>query len=227
MLNLRNLPVGERPRERLIKYGAEALSLPELIAIIFSRGTKENPVMIISQMLLSKFGSLELLLEASIEDLININGIGLTKACQLKASIELAKRINEIPTAKSEDKNISPEDIYKIIRSKITNYFKEYLLVVSLNSRNDVIAVDTVSVGTLNSGLIHPRETFETAIKRHAAQIIICHNHPSNILSPSKDDLLITKNLYQLGKIMGIEIIDHLIIGKNGFFSFKQEGIIF
>ncbi|MBI5127227.1 DNA repair protein RadC [Candidatus Roizmanbacteria bacterium] len=230
MSNLHDLPVDERPRERLVKYGVEALSLQELLALIFGRGTKDNPVMMISQKLLSKFGSLRLIEEASIEDLRIIKGLGLAKACQLKACFEVARRLNFLQQvvrhSRDGENPVSPEDIYQIVRSKIINFHKEHLLVISLDNRNKIIGVDTISVGTLNSNLIHPRETFEIAIKRHAAQIILCHNHPSGELTPSEDDLNITKNILEAGKIIGIELIDHLIIVRNNFFSFKIKKLI-
>lgn len=229
MSTLHDLPKDERPRERLIKYGVEVLSLQELLALIFGRGTKGEPVMKISQQLLSKFGSLQTLSETSIEDLRLIKGFGLAKSCQLKACFELSRRLNSsvVINKNNERITVSPNNIYQQLRSKIINYHKEHLLVVSLDNRNKIIGIDTVSVGTLNSNLIHPRETFEVAVKRHAAQIILCHNHPSGELSPSEDDLKITKNLIQAGKILGIELIDHLIISKEGFYSFKKERITF
>lgn len=231
MATLHDLPQSERPRERLLKYGAEFLSLQELLALIFGRGTKGEPVMKIAQDLLSKFGSLQVIEEVSIEDLKTIKGVGTAKACQLKACFELARRLNAparhlgtLPAGRQEGRSlVSPKDIYRAVYSKIVNFHKEHLLVLSLDNRNKIIGVDTVSIGTLNSNLIHPRETFEIAIKRHAAQIILCHNHPSGELIPSEDDILITKNLVSAGNILGIKVIDHLIITKNGFCSFALD----
>ncbi|PIZ68947.1 hypothetical protein COY13_00135 [Candidatus Roizmanbacteria bacterium CG_4_10_14_0_2_um_filter_36_35] len=229
MFNLNDLPKVERPRERLIKHGAEALSLQELLALIFGQGTRGEPVMKISQQLLSKFGSLQTLSETSIEDLRTIKGLGLAKSCQLKACFELSRRLNPsvVINKNNERITVSPNNIYQQLRSKIVNYHKEHLLIVSLDNRNKIIGIDTISVGTLNSSLIHPRETFEAAIKRHAAQIILCHNHPSGELTPSEDDLTVTRNLISAGKLLDIEVIDHLIITKEGFYSFVKEKIIF
>ncbi|KKQ24538.1 MAG: hypothetical protein US40_C0003G0080 [Candidatus Roizmanbacteria bacterium GW2011_GWC2_37_13] len=230
MPTLHDLPADERPRERLIKYGVEVLSLQELLALIFGRGTRGEPVMNISQKLLSKFGSLENLSEASVEDLKTVKGLGLAKACQIKACFEMGRRLQSGHSLGKRNlkttKNISPENIYQQIRSKIVNYNKEHLLVTSLDNRNKIIGIDTVSVGTLNSNLIHPRETFEAAIKRHAAQIIICHNHPSGELTPSEDDLKITKDLVAAGNILGIKVIDHLIITKDSFYSLAKDKLI-
>ncbi|MEK7597072.1 MAG: DNA repair protein RadC [Patescibacteria group bacterium] len=225
---LHDLPVNERPRERLVKYGVESLSLQELLSLIFGRGVKGQSVVSISQKLISTFGSLDQLSEASVEELKKIKGLGLAKACQLKACFEISKRLVEEEKL-NKNKNViikSPKDIFPLLKEKVINFHKEYFIVASLDNRNKVINVDTVSVGTLNSSLIHPRETFETAIKNHAATIIICHNHPSGELKPSEDDLIITKNLVKAGKLLGIEVSDHLIIAKDSYFSFKVEKII-
>ncbi len=229
-MSFKNLPASERPRERLLKYGAEALSLTELLALIFGQGTKKRNVLLLAQELLSYFGSLEALSEASLEDLKTIKGLGMAKICQLKACFEISRRLSQPKITKTrlkENKNfVSPEDIYLQVRSKIINYHKEHFLVISLNNREKIIAVDTVSIGTLNSSLIHPRETFEVAIRHHAAQIILCHNHPSEELTPSEDDILVTKKIVAAGKILGIEVIDHLIISKKGYFSFAKEKLL-
>lgn len=225
---LHDLPADERPRERLVKYGVESLSLQELLSLIFGRGVKGESVVSISQKLIGAFGSLDQLSEASIEELKKIKGLGLAKACQLKACFEISKRlVKEESLNKNKSVIIkSPKDIYPLLKEKIINFHKEYFIVASLDNRNKVINIDTVSIGTLNSSLIHPRETFETAIKNHAAAIIICHNHPSGELKPSEDDLVVTDNLIKAGKLLGIEVADHLIISKDGYYSFKEKKII-
>ncbi len=225
---LHDLPIDERPRERLVKYGVESLSICELLSLIFGRGVKGESVINISQKLLANFISLNQLSEASVEELKEIKGLGLAKACQLKACFEIAKRLVK-EEASNKNKTViikSPKDIFPLLKEKIINAHKEYFMVVSLDNRNKVISIDTVSIGTLNSSLIHPRETFEIAIKNHAAAIIICHNHPSSELKPSEDDLIVTKNLVEAGKLLGIEISDHLIITKNRHFSFKEKKLI-
>jgi DNA repair protein RadC len=230
MSNLNDLPVDERPRERLLKYGVESLSLQELLSLIFGRGVKGESVVNISQKLLMTFGSLDKISEASIEELKKIKGLGLAKACQMKACFEISKRLKlEENTGKNkkERKIInSPKDIFPLLKEKIINFYKEYFIVASLDNRNKIISVDMVSVGTLNSSLIHPRETFEVAIKNHAAAIIICHNHPSGELKPSEDDLIITDNLIKAGKILGIDVGDHIVFTKKGYFSFKEKKLI-
>lgn len=220
MVKIRDLPINERPRERLLKYGVESLSLQELLSLIFGRGVRKE--------LLTTFNSLNKLSEASIEGLKEIKDIGLARACQLKACFEISRRLkNEDKLNENENKIIySPKDIFKSLKEKVINFHKEYFIVVSLDNRNKVINIDTVSIGILNSSLIHPRETFEIAIKNHAASIILCHNHPSGELKPSKDDIIITDNLVKAGKILGIEISDHIIITKNKYFSFAESRLL-
>ncbi len=225
---LHDLPINERPRERLVKYGVESLSLQELLSLIFGRGSRGESVVKISQKLISGYASLNKLSEASIEELKLIKGLGLAKACQLKACFEISKRlVREESLTKNKSTIIkSPKELFPFLKEKIINFHKEYFIVISLDNRNKIISVDTVSVGTLNSSIIHPRETFEVAIKNHAALIIICHNHPSGELKPSEDDLVITDNLVKAGKLLGIEVADHLIITKDSYFSFKEKKYI-
>lgn len=225
---LHDIPANERPRERLVRYGVESLSLQELLSLIFGRGIKGEPVMDLSRKIIGAFGSLEKLSQTSVDELKTIRGLGLAKACQLKACFEIAKRLTNEENFKKNKSIIirSPKDIFPLLKEKINNFNKEHFIVTSLDSRNKIISVDIISIGTLNSNLIHPRETFEIAIKNHAAGIIICHNHPSGELKPSEDDLTVTNNLIKSGHLLGIEITDHLIISKKSYFSFKEEKII-
>jgi len=228
LLTLNDLPIDERPRERLEKYGVESLSLQELLSLIFGRGIKGESVLDLSQKIIGIYGSLDKLSQASIGELKVIRGLGLAKACQLKACFEIAKRLaNEENLTKNKSIIIrTPKDIFPLLKEKINNFNKEHFIVTSLDSRNKIISMDIISIGTLNSSLIHPRETFEIAIKNHAAGIIICHNHPSDELKPSEDDLIVTNNLIRSGQLLGIEVADHLIISKESFFSFKEKKLI-
>lgn len=214
---IHDLPQEERPRERLQKLGSEFLSAQELLAVILGRGVSGESVLVTSQKILSKFGSLSALKEASMEDLRNIKGLGLAKSAQIQACIEIARRINQQNGISNRRKNsvVSSKDVYNLVRSKIKNYSKEHFLVLSFDSRNRILGIDTIAVGNLNTNLVHPRETFEAAIRRHAAKIIIVHNHPSGDTEPSKEDLEITHQIAKAGKIMGIEVLDHLIIGDG------------
>ena len=228
---LNDLPASDRPRETLRASGPQALSNLELLALIMGRGIKGESVMVTSQKLLSYFGSLKNVLEASLEDLQQIRGLGPAKASQLIACFEIARRIaNEDFMAETErlkrETVRSPDDAVKLIRSQITDFNKENFYVLSFDTRNRFIGLDKVSQGTLTASLVHPRETFESAIKKHAAQIMIAHNHPSGGTDPSEEDIKITKRLSEAGKIMGIELLDHIILTKQSFFSFKEEGLI-
>ena len=230
-----DLPKSERPRERFIEHGAEKLSSAELLALIINNGTRGESVMMISQKLIMRFGSLMGIMEASLEDLKQIKGLGDAKATKLMASFAIAKKVlNEMMVFENEKESerkkynavTSPCELFNIIRAKTINFSKEHFFVVSLDTRNNFIGVDEISVGTLTASLVHPRETFESAIKRHAAQIIIAHNHPSGETDPSEDDLKITKRLVEAGKIMGIEVLDHLIFTNKTYLSFKEKCLL-
>lgn len=219
-----DLPKEERPRERLVKFGEQALSVQELLQLILGRGVAGESVAVTAQKLLSQFGSLQRLAEASIEELSSIKGIGLAKATQIKAVFEIGRRLStHVPSYKSKELN-DPKKVYQLIKSKLKDYTREHFYIIILNSRNYSIA--EISVGSLNASIVHPREVFSEAIKNKAASVIFAHNHPSGDPEPSEDDLAITKRLVESGKILGIEIIDHIIITKNGFFSFKEKGLL-
>jgi DNA repair protein RadC len=226
-----DLPQSERPRERLKEYGAGSLASNELLAIILGSGSRGESVIVMAQKLLAQFGSLKGVFEASAEDLQKVKGLGPAKASKLIASFELARRLNR-NIMDDEKINLqsrpvtSPSDIVELIRTKITSFTKEQFLVVSFDTRNKILGTDNISSGTLTASLVHPRETFESAIRRHAASIIVSHNHPSGDAEPSEEDMKITKRLTEAGKVMGIEVLDHIIVTKNNYFSFKEKGMI-
>jgi DNA repair protein RadC len=220
---IHDLPKEERPRERLVKYGEQALSIQELLQIILRSGTSGESVAFTAQRLLAHFGNLQKIAEASIEELISIKGIGLAKATQIKAALELGKRAELIIETRKR-KILSPEDVFKLIKSKLKDYSKEHFYIIALTTRNTVIS--EISVGTLNSSLVHPREVFNEAIRQKANSIILVHNHPSGDTTPSKQDIEITKKLNKAANILGISIFDHIIISKNCYFSFKNRGLI-
>lgn len=221
---IHDLPKDERPRERLVKFGEQALSAQELLQLILGKGVAGESVTVTAQKLLAQFGSLQKIAEASIEELSSIKGIGLAKAAQIKAAFEIGRRLFT-QTAPYKSKELTdPEKVYRLMRSKLKNYHKEHFYMIALNTRN--WSVSEVSIGTLDAGLIHPREVFSEAIKNKAASVIITHNHPSGDPEPSEDDLAITKRLVEAGKILGIEVADHIIVTKDSFFSFKSKGII-
>jgi len=221
---IHDLPKEERPRERLVKFGEQALSAQELLQLILGRGIAGESVVVTAQKLLSQFGSLQKLSEASIEELSLIKGIGLAKAAQIKAVFEIGRRTSS-QTLPYKSKELSePKKVYELIKSKLKDYHKEHFYMIALNSRNH--SITEVSVGSLDSSIVHPREVFEEAIKNKAASVVFVHNHPSGDPEPSEDDLKITKRLVEAGKILGIEVNDHIIVTKTGFFSFKEKRLI-
>jgi len=237
-----DMPKAERPRERLQKLGAEALSAQELLALIVGRGVSGKSVMTIAQELMIRFGSIRGVNEATIEELSGIKGVGPAKAAQLKACFELGKR-KELETEYGyEDYDIkNPQIVAKLIRAHIKDMKKEHFMLMALNTRNKIIRIDNISVGTLNASLVHPREVFNKAIAHAASSVVIAHNHPSGDPEPSEEDLKITRRLVEAGRILGIEVLDHIIIGKHtvksaitehskpekeGYCSLKEKGLI-
>ncbi len=224
---LHDLPQEERPRERLKKVGVDNLSLAELLALVIEKGRKGENVLTIAQNLISHFGNLENIKEASVEELQQVKGIGFATACKLKAAFKLGEKAQVQNQIMQNDQKIkSAKDVFNLLKNNLGNKKKEHFKVLSLDSRNQLISVDDVSIGTINANLVHPREVFKTAIQHLAVSIIIVHNHPSGDPEPSEDDIEITKRITEAGKIIGIDILDHIIIAKTKFFSFKDENLI-
>lgn len=229
ILTVRDLPVAERPRERFAR-GVE-VSAPELLAIVLGSGMNGLSVMTLAQNLLKEFGSLEGVVTASLAELQTIRGLGPAKALQLKACLEIARKVIYDEALQEKKRTNSPgiaqpEDIAGVVRPLIRTWTKEHFFVVSFDNRNRVLGVDLVGIGTLNANLVHPRETFEIAIQRHAASIAVSHNHPSGDPNPSAADIEVTKRLVEAGTIIGIGLLDHVIISKAEFYSFRQQNLI-
>ena len=225
LFTLHDLPKEERPRERLKKVGVDNLSLAELLALIIERGKRGENVLTIAQNLISHFGNLENIKKASIEELQQVKGIGFATACKLKAAFKLGEKAQTTPT-KYGQKIESAKDVFKLLKNDLGDKKKEHFKVLSLDSRNKLISIDDVSIGTINANLVHPREVFKTAIQHLAVSVIIAHNHPSDDPEPSEDDLEITKRIVEAGKLIGIDVLDHIIITKTNFFGFKDEKLI-
>jgi DNA repair protein RadC len=219
---IHDLPPPERPRERLLKLGAEALSAQEILALILGRGVRGESVMFTAQRLLSQFGNLQGIANSSVEELSQIKGIGIAKATQLKAAFELSKRLEGYPErAKVVIK--SPEDVVGQVRSKLKGKKREHFLTLLLDTRNQLIGVASISIGSLDSSIVHPREVFKEAISASAASVIFVHNHPSGDPQPSEDDIKLTQRLVEAGKIVGIEVLDHIIVGDQAYLSMKSR----
>ena len=221
---IHDLPRAERPRERLQKHGAEALSSQELIALILGRGIRGESVMVTAQRLLSVFGNIKNISEASIEELSEIKGIGIAKAAQIKAAFELARRKDGHDEEQIQIK--SHQDVIKVVRQQLKDKKKEHFLILCLDTRNNLIKIGNISIGTLDANLVHPREVFKEAIQSLASSIILVHNHPSGSTEPSDADIDITKRILETGKIIGIDVLDHIIIANNNSLSFKEKGIL-
>jgi len=222
---IHDLPQNERPRERLKKVDVDNLSLQELLALIIERGKRGENVLSVAQNLLARFGSLEKIKEASLEELQKVKGIGFATACKLKTAFKLGEKASE-KFEKYGQKIETPKDVFNLFKNELGDKKREHFKLLSLNSRNRLINIDDISIGTLNASLVHPREVFLAAIKNSAASIILVHNHPSGDPTPSKDDIEITKRIIEAGKIMGIDVLDHIIISKSKVFSFKEKGLI-
>ncbi len=224
-LLIKDIPQSDRPRERLIKYGPEVLSNSELLAIIIRTGTKNINALSLAQKILNLGDGLRFLQDSSIQELSSITGIGNSKAAIIKASVELGKRVRGFK-GQENIKITSPKDVANMLLDDMKYLKKEHFKVVFLNVKNIVIDVSDLSIGSLNSSIVHPREVFYDAIKKTAYSIIVCHNHPSGDPTPSKEDINITKRLIEVGKIIGIELLDHIIIGDDDYISLKEKDLI-
>lgn len=222
---IKEMPSDTRPRERLLKEGAAVLSEIELLAILLSTGSHKTNALDLSAQILSRYKDLRLLVDATVEELSEFKGIGLAKASKVKAAFELAKRLSAF-SGSGQHQIKSPADAAGLVMERLRFKDREHFLSLLLNTKNRVITIDEVSVGTLNSSSVHPRELFRGAIKRSAASVILVHNHPSGDTTPSKDDLEVTRRLCDVGRIIGIDVLDHIIIGDNNFVSIKSEGLM-
>lgn len=220
-MKIKDLPRVDRPREKLIKYGPGKLLNSELLAIILGTGIKGINVVELSNKILKKFTG-NSLAKANIKDLKDILGLGEAKACEIVACFELGKRLLK---EKKAELILSPEDVWQQLKD-IRDHKKEHFVIFYLDTRNQEICRETISIGTLNESLVHPREVFEPAIRNSAAQIIIAHNHPSGNPDPSGEDIKITAKLVEAGKLLGIELFDHIIVTKEDFFSMAKENLL-
>jgi len=223
-MNLSKLPAQERPRERLLKWGPEALSLTELLAILLTTGTKDRSVLELAHDMVVRFGSLQALLDASIEELMEVKGIGPAKAIQLKAAFGIALKTTQKSVVAKD--RIHAKEAYELVRHDLADQKQEMLMVVLKDVKGRLIALEKVSIGTLSDVLVHPREIFFPAVRHKAHSLILAHNHPSGDPTPSMADLELTKHLIRSSRVMGIHLDDHLIIGSTSFVSLRESGFI-
>ena len=221
---IKELPPELRPRERLLAEGPEALSSAELLGILLGIGTKERTAVELAQQVISESGGLFALHGVGVHDLQGVHGIGEAKACIILAAVEFGKRLGRVRNP-GRPVISSPEDVDGLLRGRIANLDRENFVVVLLNTKNEVLGFPTVSVGTLSASLVHPREVFKPAIRASAAGVVLAHNHPSGRVGPSREDREVTKRLKEASEIIGIEVLDHVILG-DGYFSMKEHGIL-
>jgi DNA repair protein RadC len=221
---IRELPSEERPRERLQHHGPSAVSTAELLAIQLRTGTQERSAIGLGELLLSEFEGLRGVANATIEEMARIKGVGPVKAVQIAAAFELGKRLAALS---EEDRPVihSPQDVANLLLPELRDVKKEHFKSLLLDTKNRVQKIRTVSIGILDSSLVHPREVFKDAIQASAASIIVAHNHPSGDPTPSAEDKRVTQRLAEAGQILGIELLDHIILGDNRWISLKERGV--
>ena len=220
-LAIRDFPSGERPRERLSAYGPSSLSNAELMAILLRTGLKGENVLVMAQRLLRDFGGLDELARASVHDLCAEKGISSAKACQLLAGIELGKRVAS-PDPMDRPYVNSPEDIANMLSPEMAYLSRECFKVILLNIKNQVIEVEKLYVGSVNSSIVRTAEVYASALKRNCPSIAVAHNHPSGDPTPSSDDIATTSRLVKAGRLLEVELIDHVIIGRGRFISMRD-----
>jgi DNA repair protein RadC len=222
---IKDFPEEERPRERFMLKGAESLTNQELIAILIQTGSKDESALDVANRLLHHFNGLRILKDSTLDELKAIKGIGTAKGLQLLAALELGKRVSKL-AFKERYAIRSPEDAAKYLMDEMRFLSQEHFICLYLNTKNIVMHKQTIFIGSLNASIVHPREVYKEAIKRSAASVICLHNHPSGDPSPSREDVEVTRRLAESGKIIGIDLLDHIIIGENKFVSLKEKGYI-
>ncbi len=220
---IREMPTEERPRERLMSYGAQSLSTAELLAIVLRTGTKERSAIGLAEHLLSRHGGLRGVATATVEELACVKGIGPVKGVQIAACVELGRRL-AAHTDESRPVIRSPEDVVHLLMPELRDASKEHFKSLLMDTKNRVLRIVTVSIGSLDSSIVHPREVFKDAVASSAACMVVAHNHPSGDPTPSPEDRQVTMRLCEAGRVMGIEVLDHIVIGDGRWVSLKQLG---
>lgn len=221
---IREMPEDERPRERLVKYGPEALSNSELLAIILRTGSQKENVINMCSRIFSEY-SLKQLSQANIRQLTQIHGIGAAKAAQIAAVFELARKLEGF-TDEPKRKIRSPADVYSLLYPRMREQKRERLVALLMDTKNHVLREEVISIGSLNANIVHPREVFKAALMESCASVILSHNHPSGDPTPSREDIAVTEKLVEGGKLLGIDVLDHVVIGDGRYVSLKDEGYV-
>ncbi len=223
---IKDIPKSDRPIERLINNGAEFLSDSEILAILIKTGTREKSAKTIADEILKKYKSLNELKNINLEQLTKIKGIGVTKAVSILAAFELSRRINNQVISLNETKITNSSLVFEYYKNKIGDKNQEYFYCLYLNTAKKVIKDKLLFIGTVNKSVVHPREIFKEAYLLSASGIICVHNHPAGSVFPSKEDINLTKKLVEIGELLGVKIIDHVIITNNNYYSFFENNDI-
>lgn len=221
---MKDLPVDERPREKLIQQGPEALSNAELLSIILRTGSYNQTAIRLAETILGRVEGLKGLIDASVEELQEIPGIGQVKAVQLVALGELTRRVHSAQFARQTIRSAS--DLVDLLMPRLRFMMKEFFLIVLLNAQNQILGIQEISRGSVNETIVHPREVFREAIRRSSSALVLVHNHPGGNPEPSREDLEVTRRLVEGSQLLGIQILDHLILGDGQYVSLKERGIL-
>ncbi len=221
---IREVPPSERPRERLLRCGSDALSSAELIAIVLGSGTEGDNALDLAERLLANLGGVRSLAGATVLELSAVRGIGPAKAAQLQAAAELGRRCMVSQPA-DRPRIRGPRDVWELLSHDLRDEVREHFFAILLDTRNGVLRRHVVSVGDLNSAIVHPREVFSPAIRHGAAALVVAHNHPSGDPTPSPEDVQVTKRLLDAGRLLGIELLDHVVLTESGWVSLKERGM--
>ncbi|MCK9420117.1 MAG: DNA repair protein RadC [Nitrospirae bacterium] len=222
--SVKHWPQDERPRERLIMHGPSTLSEAQLLAIIIRNGRAGRSAVDLGRELLDTFGSLAGIEQAGIRELCKVEGIGPAKVAQIKAAVELGRRY-QMPSLAGAS-FCSSSDVAAYYRPRMKDLKKEIFRCALLDTKNKILREEVVSIGSLSASIVHPRDTFKAAVRESAAAVIFIHNHPSGDTKPSQEDILLTRRLVQAGEVIGIQVLDHIIIGDSDHFSFRDNGMI-
>ncbi len=226
VVRIKELPVDERPYEKLIGFGVEKLTIEELLAILIKSGTNDYSAKELANMILKEVDNIGDLNNINYKMLIDIKGIGMKKSCVILAAIELGKRINNYTSGIINTKFNSAQIVFDYYSKILSNKKQEHFYCVYLDNSKRIVFEKLLFIGTINYSIVHPREIFKEAYYYSASAIICVHNHPSNNILPSKEDIKLTNNLIEVGRLLGINVVDHLIIGKDNYYSFLENGDI-